>query len=170
MSASDATGQRSTRTRIALGGLALLGIGAAITTAAWTDNVWLQAEANAASFNLQGSLSATGDWGEYAAEGEALRIPIDTSQFRGILPNTEVSTEVYVRNDSSVPATISVDTIPTGALFAADSTVTAAAAAETSTLAPGEHTKVTITLTAGEMPAEFQEAAGSVTVHVTGAP
>lgn len=50
----------STKARLILAGVAVLGVGAAITTAAWTDNVFFEADASAAgSVDLQGCIGAT---------------------------------------------------------------------------------------------------------------
>ncbi len=47
-------GRKRPTLRLVLAGIAVLGIGAAITTAAWTDDVFFSATATASSFDLQG--------------------------------------------------------------------------------------------------------------------
>jgi len=170
MSTPQRTEQRSRRSRVALAALAFLGIGAALTTAAWTDQVWFQAEAEAATFNLQGSTSPDDGWGEYATQGDALVIPLDASGFGDIVPHAgPLTTEVFVKNASSVPTTISVDTKTTGDLFAEGSTVHVTAEADTLTLEPGQYATIDLTLTAGEIPDAYQGATGSIVLEVSGA-
>jgi predicted ribosomally synthesized peptide with SipW-like signal peptide len=53
--------KKSTIIRLAIAGVAVLGIGAAITTAAWTDQAWFTAQADAASIELYGALAVDGD-------------------------------------------------------------------------------------------------------------
>ncbi|MBD7957622.1 hypothetical protein H9651_08220 [Microbacterium sp. Sa4CUA7] len=161
--------RRRDRRRLAVATLAFLGIGAGLTTAAWTDQVWFSAGAQAATFNLQGSLSSSGPWDEYATEGEALEIPIDSSGFAELLPGGEpVTTTVYVKNDSSVPTTIDVTTTTTGDLFTEDSTVEVAAEPGQTTLEPGAYTEIDVTVTPGEMPDTLRGAEGTITLKVTG--
>ena len=167
----------TTRTRrrryflpIALAAVGVLGIGAAVTTAAWTDQVWFAAEAKAADFNLQGSLLEAGPFDEYESQGTALAIPISTSNFGDLVPSDTARTlDVYVKNAGTVDATLSLTSSGTGALFTtAGSTVTVSAIASDTDLAPGEVTKVTITLTPGQMPAALENTSGTVLVTVTG--
>ena len=50
--------RRARRVKIGLAGLAVLGIGAALTSAAWTDVVFFDADVTTGNFNLQGALPA----------------------------------------------------------------------------------------------------------------
>ena len=169
MSSTERNERRSTRTRVALAALGFLGIGAALTTAAWTDQVWFRTDTTAATFNLQGSTSPEDGWDEYATDSEALVIPVDASGFGDVVPHARPLTEqVFVKNASSVPATISLETTTTGDLFAADSTVTVTAEADTLTLDPGEYATIDLTLTAGAIPDAYQGATGSILLHVSG--
>jgi hypothetical protein len=52
----EATGRRRKITKFALAGVAVLGVGAALTSAAWSDNVWFGGNTAAADFELSGSL------------------------------------------------------------------------------------------------------------------
>lgn len=160
--------RRENRSRIALAALALLGIGAAITTAAWTDQVWFSTDAQAATLNLQGSSSISGPWNEHETEGDALIIPIESSGFGDIVPNSgPITTEVFVKNASSIATDISLDTTTTGALFSADSTVTVTAKADTTSLAPNEVATIEIAINAGEIPAAYQGESGTVILRVS---
>lgn len=162
--------RRSLLIRGGIAGLALLGIGAALTSANWTDQVFFSADAQAATFNLQGSASATGPWLEYETVDGALVIPIAVSEFGDLVPSEEARTvEVYVRNDSTVPADLTVGTTTSGALFTgSEATTTSSATVDDTTLDPDEVTAVTITLTPGQIPDALQGAAGTIVVTVTG--
>lgn len=156
-------------TRIGVAGVAALGIGAAITTAAWTDQVFFSAEGQAAGFNLQGSTTASGPWGEYETVGDALVIPLDSSNFENLIPNEATRTlDVYVLNDSTVDADITVSTSGQGALFAAGSTVTTSAVASVTTIPAGEVATITVSVTPGDLPDSFQNALGTILVTVDG--
>ena len=50
--------RRARRVKIGLAGLAVLGVGAALTSAVWTDVVFFDAEVTTGNFNLQGALPA----------------------------------------------------------------------------------------------------------------
>ncbi|MEV7692048.1 hypothetical protein AB0N73_01815 [Microbacterium sp. NPDC089189] len=171
MSNTDVKDRRSIIIRSSIGALAVLGLAGAITTAAWTDQAFFSAPATAASFDLQAGLSETGPFTENATAGDALTIPLATSQFGDLVPgDAPLSVDVYVKNASSVPAQLTVDATTSGTLFtAADSTVTLVATPATTTVAPGAVAPVTITLTPGAMPDSLQSATGTVLVTVTGA-
>lgn len=162
--------QRGTIVRFAVAGAAVLGIGAAITTAAWTDQVFFTADASTATFNLQGSDAATGPWDEYATEADALVIPIAASEFGDLVPNGAAkSVTVYVKNDSTVAADLVSDTRLSGDLFSlTGATTTVSAVLDKTTLAADEVTPLTITLTPGDLPASFQGKTGTILVEVTG--
>lgn len=168
MSPRDRTDRPRNRSRIALAALATLGIGAAVTTAAWTDQVWFQAPAEAATFNLQARASLSDEWGEYATEGESLIIPIDSSGFGNIVPGAgPLTTEVYVKNASSVDTSIALATVMSGTLFDAGSTVTVSATPDKTDLAAGEYATIQLTLEAGEIPAHYQGAEGTISLQVS---
>lgn len=102
---------------IVLASLALGGIGAAATSAAWTDNVFFSAQAQAATFNLQGSLDGT-TWLESDNSG-AIELVVPASTFADLLPGQTKTVNLYVKNLGSVSAAL------TGTVaFAADSTFT----------------------------------------------
>lgn len=155
--------------RIGVAGLAALGIGAAITTAAWTDRVYFSAEGQAAGFNLQGSTTAAGPWDEYETVGDALVIPLVSSNFDDLIPNEDTRTlDVYVLNDSTVDAFITVSAAGDGALFAAGSTVTTSAVSNVDAIPAGEVATITVSVTPGDLPASFQTAVGTILVTVEG--
>ncbi|WEG10106.1 hypothetical protein PU630_06015 [Microbacterium horticulturae] len=166
---SDQKKRRNNTLRIAAGALAFLGIGAAVTTAAWTDQVWFAADADVATFNLQASLSPDGDWDEYQTQDGALEIPLQTSQFGELLPGeAPLTTTVYIKNASSVPVTLTAEGTPTGELFtAADATTTIDESINTPELAAGDITPVTVTLTPGDIPQTLAGATGAYVLQVS---
>ncbi|WP_244250634.1 SipW-dependent-type signal peptide-containing protein [Arthrobacter crystallopoietes] len=65
--------QKSKKVRAILAGGLVLGVGAAVTLAAWNDSEFAQETFTAGSFNLQGSASgAVGSYGEHAISEDAL--------------------------------------------------------------------------------------------------
>lgn len=121
--------RRNKRQPIIAFGLAVLavgGIGAAATSAAWSDNTWFSAPAAAATFNLQGSLNGT-DWSEGTktiANGVTtieLKVPAD--KFANLLPGQTRTVDLWVRNESSVSAALtSTVSFDQGATFTTNPT------------------------------------------------
>jgi len=98
--------KRRTVLAFTLAALAVGGIGAAATSAAWTDNVFFSAQAQAASFNLQGSLSgAAGSWVESDDSG-SITLVIPASELANLLPGANKSINLYVQNLGSVGAAL----------------------------------------------------------------
>ncbi len=156
--------------RFALAGVALLGIGAAATSAAWSDNAWFTANATVATVELQASL--TGASGDYT---EADSAPGVTIPFGLVNSGADVSTTIYLRNAGTVPVTVGSPAVVatgfftgsgTGALAPASVTVTDVADAE---LGVGETTTATVHVTTpSDWDASFQSQTGSLTVTFTG--
>lgn len=164
-------GNRRNALKLGLAGIAVIGIGAAVTTAAWTDNVWFTAQAGASTYNLVAALDDSGkpgDWKDPASEAAAL--PISSEVFDELLPNDTVSTDVWVKNDSSTKTDLVVSVVATpegaGSLF---EKVTATAVADKTTLGIGEMTKVKVTVTTPDNWAQtYAGKTGSLTVKVAG--
>lgn len=104
----------------ALAALAVGGIGAAVTSAAWTDNVFFSADAEAATFNLKGSI-AGGDWKESDTESD-IQLIIPDSELANLLPGETRTIDLGVLNDSSVGAALSSSVKFTGTTFATNPT------------------------------------------------
>jgi predicted ribosomally synthesized peptide with SipW-like signal peptide len=92
-----------------LAALAIGGIGAAATSAAWSDNTWFSAPAAAATFNLQGSLDGT-TWldGTQTTVGDVTtyELAVPATTFANLLPGQTRNVNLWVRNDSSVNAVL----------------------------------------------------------------
>lgn len=103
--ATAARGQRRPLIiRLVLAAVAVLGIGAALTSAAWTDNVFFGADASAGSFNLQGSADSK-TFDEHDSEDKAAVI-LPTDAFEGLSPGKKVTTSIWVRNAGTVDAVL----------------------------------------------------------------
>jgi predicted ribosomally synthesized peptide with SipW-like signal peptide len=123
----ESTGSRKlVITKFVLAGVAVVGVGAAVTSAAWTDDVWFTADATAASIDLVGSVDYdpvadladpdAATWEDADTEGTAIEIPVDV--FEGLVPGDSRETTVYLRNNGTVPLEVSAATITySGALF-----------------------------------------------------
>lgn len=156
-----------------LAALAVGGIGAAATSAAWTDNTWFSAPAASATFNLQGSLNGT-TWVEgtqSTVDGVTtfeLNVPADT--FADLLPGQTRTVDLWVKNDSSVSAALtSTAAFASGATFADAPTVSLAGLA--ATLAPQGATNTDQFQLTVTTPAEWSSAnigkSGTVVVTIT---
>lgn len=84
--------------------LAVGGIGAAVTSAAWTDNVFFAAPAAAATFDLQGSLDGT-TWAQ-SDDQRSIALTVPAAQLANLLPGEKRDITLHVRNDGSVAAAL----------------------------------------------------------------
>lgn len=101
--------RRSARLRLMLAAVALLGIGAAITAAAWEDRVHFEINANAADFNLQGRVATIeGIWGEWLESNDGGAIEL-TVAFSDMAPNDSRTFWLQVRNSGDLDAFITGD-------------------------------------------------------------
>lgn len=87
-----------------LAALAVGGIGAAATSAAWTDNVFFSAKAEAATFNLQGSLDNT-TWQE-SDNGSSIQLVVPASALANLLPGQTRTIDLYVKNLGTAAASL----------------------------------------------------------------
>ena len=107
-----------TRARLILAGVAVLGIGAAVTTAAWTDDVWFTADAEAGTVELSGSLNGT-DF--FPGEEGNLDLVVDLTATPLAPEAGPVSFQIWLQNDGNVPLTIGPPTVTfTGDLESCD--------------------------------------------------
>lgn len=150
--------------------IAFTGLGAGLTSAAWTDNVFFGTTAAAATFNLQGSLSggpADSDWKESAA-ASPIELQIPATSLANLLPGQTRTITLYVRNTGSVNAAL-VSTVAFDAptAFTPDTVLTVAPS--TSTLAAGATATITVTVTTPSGWAESNKGKSStVTVKIAG--
>ena len=155
--------------RFGLAGVALLGIGAAATSAAWTDQAWFGASATAAKVELAASLDGT-SYSVADAEATAVTIPFDL-----LNAGATVTKTVWVRNEGSVPVTVSAPVVAKTGLFTGSGTGSLAPAAVTvsnvadTVLDPNEATSATVTVvTPVNWDDSFQSQTGTLTITFTG--
>ncbi|MBO1031235.1 hypothetical protein IPV09_07775 [Tessaracoccus sp. SD287] len=150
--------------------LAVGGVGAAATSAAWTDNTFFSGSAAGATFNLQGSLDGV-TWKE-SASADSVQLVIPASQLNHLLPGQTRTIDLWVNNDSSVNAALT-----STVAFASNSTFTTLPTVSISdlsaTLTPtgstGSSDKFQLVLTTpADWAASNQGATGTVTVTISG--
>lgn len=105
---------RSRRRKAVLAGGVVLGLGATMTLAAWTDDVWVSGAFSAGDFNVQGN-TGVGGWQDYdSAPGGGL---VFSTAPTALTPNDEVYAPLNLRVDpaaNSYDARITLPTAPTG--------------------------------------------------------
>ena len=167
--------KRGALIKFTFAGVALLGIGAAATSAAWTDDAWFTTSATASTVKLDASLDGTTFIpADTSATGVAVAIP--TSVFGLVNQGSTITTTVYLRNAGTAPLTLGPAAITTtGTMFAAGSGVTVTAVPASTTLAPlvpsvpANTTAVLVTLTTpAAWPTSYQGSTGVITIKFTG--
>jgi len=165
--------RRRTIAKFALAGVAVLGVGAALTSAAWTDDVFFAADATSGTFDLQGSLDGT-NWFDVATVDDTATTPIQipATAFANLAPNDSRVVTLHLQNAGSVPITLGAPVVTeNGPLFAdagANVGVTVGAYGA-GTLAVGDATTFTVTLTAPDWTnTDFTNLTGDILVAVTG--
>lgn len=108
---NDKSGRRRKVTKFALAGVAVLGVGAALTSAAWTDNVWFGATASAGNVDLVGSADHGASWHQGDSSGASIQV--DPSAFANLAPLESRVVTLSLRNDGSVPLVLE-DAVPSG--------------------------------------------------------
>src|SRR3954451_14063274 len=106
---TDRRRRRRTILKFSLAAVALLGIGAAATSSAWTDDAWFSATASAASVELEGSLTPGGPYTAADVVGSAIVIPATT--FANMVPGEVRTVTVYLHNASTVPLAVPAGTV-----------------------------------------------------------
>lgn len=96
--------KRRTILAFTLAALAVGGIGAAATSAAWSDNVFFSAKAEAATFNLQGSLNGT-TWQESDSKG-SIQLVVPATALQNLVPGESRTIDLWVKNLGSVGAAL----------------------------------------------------------------
>jgi hypothetical protein len=172
--ARNADGKRRRKiAKFALAGVAVLGVGAALTSAAWTDDVFFAADATSGTFDLQGSLDGT-NWFDVANvdDTSGTPIPIPAAAFENLAPGDVRVVTLHLQNAGSVPITLSAPIVTeNGPLFAdAGANVGVATGAYgAGTLDPTDTTTFTVTLTVPDWTnTDYTNLTGDILVAVTG--
>jgi len=97
-------------TKFALAGVAVFGITAAATSAAWSDNVFFGADAAAADFELQGYDPTANAWVD--ADSGITRIVLPAGILDGVGPGISDSYTLNIRNNGDLP--IFLNSTPVG--------------------------------------------------------
>ena len=98
--------------KIVLAGVAIVGVGAAVTTAVWTDDVFFGATATASTFDLQHSASATGPWSDAGVPGNEAVVTITATGLDTLSPTTTVDVPFYLCNVGNVDGIVADITDP----------------------------------------------------------
>ena len=170
------TARRRNALKIGLASVAIVGIGAAITTAAWTDQVFFTATATASSFDLQGRSGTSGTWLDVGTD--VTPIVLTSTELGALSPSMDFDVPFQLCNAGTVAGTITAVSTPalTGTLFTtAGPEITVTVTAPTvGTAAPSDPTcaspitgTVHITTTAA-FPPTAMGSAGTITFDVTG--
>lgn len=106
--------QKSRKIRAIAAGGAVLGLGAAITLAAWSDSELASGFFQAGSFDIEGSADGV-TWASHDTEALALSFG-GTEAAGNLAPNASVYQEYHLRNAGSVPAYISYGDAMAGTL------------------------------------------------------
>ena len=161
----EPSGRRRKITKFALAGVAVLGLGAAFTSAAWSDDVFFGGDTAAADFELSGSISGdpAGAWVTDSSSTAAIPLPSDA--FDEIGPGVADTYDVYVRNDGDIPIYLNEDAVVTvgGAMSGA---VTTEATYNRTTLQAGQIARVRVVVTGTDALAEGID--GTILVQVQG--
>lgn len=164
----DREKRRMALVRFGLCAVAVLGVGAALTSATWTDDAWFSGEANSASVELQASVNGS-DWYEADDSGSAVQIPAET--FAKLNQGANKTVTVHLKNASDVKLTLGEGVLATqGALFEGDQPAVATIETPASTeLEPGATTTATLKVTTpAGWPDTYQGSEGSLTLKFTG--
>lgn len=168
--------RRARRIKIGLAGLAVLGVGAALTSAVWTDVVFFDADVTTGNFNLQGALPADqaapaappdgAAWEESDAVG-AITLSFGSVQ---VAPDESTVLTGYVRNDPASTWTADLTAIgldPTSTLPAGVTAVVVYTdPVPPDGLAPGDSAEFTLTVSADGTVDEGAE--GTIIVRADG--
>ena len=123
--------KRAAFVRFGFAGVALLGIGAAATSAAWTDDAWFTGTATTPTIELQGSNLTPVVWSNADDSASAVQIP--ATAFANLEPGVARTYTVSLKNISTVALTVGTPTVTTsGDIFTG-----ASPAVVTTSAAPG---------------------------------
>jgi hypothetical protein len=144
--ARDRRRKRGAVVKLSLGALALVGIGAGATAAAWTDDAWFTASATTPTIQLQGGTGQSPTtWSNADTSGAAITIP--ASAFANLAPGVTATAHVGLKNISTVPLTVAVPTATWGGDFV--SSGSCALGPVTTVTINGGTSAVTLAATAG---------------------
>jgi predicted ribosomally synthesized peptide with SipW-like signal peptide len=166
--------RRARRVKVGLAALAVLGVGAALTSAAWTDVVFFDADVTTGNFNLEGAIPADQTAPVVPATGwlesdDETAIELHFGEIQ-IAADETVTYTGYVRNDPLSTWTADLTSITVDeTLLPAGVTATVAYTAPIATptgLAPGDVATFELVVTADGT--VLEDTAGSLVVEANG--
>ena len=173
--------RRAAIVKFSLAGAAVLGIGAAATSAVWTDDAWFSASATAVdpdtAIDLRGAFNpaepgtapALDAFTEADTLGAAVAIP--ASVFADLTAGDSVTTTVWIHNAGTADLQIAEpDVVTTGGLFAPGGATVDLGTAPSALAADSAPSPVTVTIALPETADRevFGGADGSVTIQFQG--
>jgi len=171
LTASEAERKRRRRTaaRISFAAVALLGIGAAATSAAWTDDAWFTATASGATVELQGSLDGT-HWIDADTSDSGVAVEIPASTFADLGQAATKTVTIHIKNTSSVPLSVAEAITTSGDVFSGSTPATLDTDfSGPQTLAANAEKTIVVTVTTdGSWPTSYQGKTGAATIKYTG--
>jgi len=168
---TEVPNKRRKVTKFALAGVAVLGVSAAATSAAWSDNVFFGAEAAAADFELQGQ-NPNGTWVNADTDGNAA-ILLPASAFDKVGPGIGDTYRLRVRNSGDLPIYLNKAPIPTvnGDLFSGlEAAQVTFGAYNDVELTPGQTASFDVTVTGPTTweDSDYQGLRGNMVIRVEG--
>ncbi len=162
---------RKTYLRFGLAAVAVLGIGAAVTSASWTDQAWFTGSAGAAQVELQASSDGT-SWVDADTVGDGVAVAIDEAAFARMNQGERRQVTLHLKNSGSVDLSLGgqAEVSATGSLFEGSDPASATVSVPADVLlSPAETTTATLTITTPEdWDPSYQGATGALTVSFTG--
>jgi hypothetical protein len=160
--------------KFSLVGAALLGIGAAATSAQWTDDAWFSGTASAASVELKGAVSSTAtdivatdaSWVLADSQGD---LTVDSAVFGDLLPGDTKTVYLHILNAGSTKLNVAnpTFTVSNTTYFdkatATDTKAGVSLAAAPASLAKGAQAALALTVTAT---ANWSSAAQGATTNI----
>lgn len=165
----EQSGRRRKITKFALAGVAVLGVGAALTSAAWTDDVFFGGSASSGGIELEGSTDNVNFFVGDASDNVDLVI----EEFV-IGPDSSDSKRVWVQNTGDLEIRLSTVTATgSGPLFTNGATVVAVSSDADGLLGPNQKARIDVTVTGnpawtGDTMQDQAAADNSIVVNVQG--
>ena len=99
---------RSRKVKALLAGGLVLGVGAAVTLASWTDQEWAEGVFGAGSFNIQGSIDGE-TFADHESEAGAAALTFDLPESTNLSPGTTVAAPFVMQLDAATTYDATVD-------------------------------------------------------------
>lgn len=114
MTADTKTSNRGRKIKAVLAGGVVLGVGAAVTLAAWTDQEWAEGIFGAGDFNIEGSTDGE-TWADHESEDGAAELGFDLDAASNLSPGDTVAAPFVLRTDAATTyaATVSLENVTT---------------------------------------------------------